>query len=71
MHSHLRPARKKQGLTQAEVAARVGRDQATVAKWEQGKHPVPSDIAPTLAKVLNLTVLQVLYGNAPQVSEVA
>ncbi|WP_414717122.1 helix-turn-helix domain-containing protein [Stenotrophomonas sp. UBA7606] len=71
MHSHLRPARKKQGLTQAEVAARVGRDQATVAKWERGQHPVPPDIAPTVAKVLGLTVLDVLYGDAAPTDEVA
>lgn len=71
MHSHLRPARKKQGLTQAEVAARVGRDQATVAKWEIGQHPVPAEIAPTLAKVLGITVLEVLYGDSAPVDEVA
>jgi len=63
MHSHLRQARKKQGLTQAEVAARVGRDQGTVARWETAQHPVPADIAPALADILGLTVLEVLYGD--------
>lgn len=62
MHSHLREARKKKGLTQAAVAAAIGRDQGTVAKYETGRHPVGLDVAPALAQVLELPLLEVLYG---------
>lgn len=62
MHSHLREARKKKGLTQAAVAAAIGRDQGTVAKYETGRHPVGIDVAPALAQVLELPLLEVLYG---------
>lgn len=62
MHSHLREARRRKGLTQAAVALAIGRDQATVSKYESGGSRVDPSVAPKLAEVLGLPVLDVLYG---------
>ena len=64
MHSHLRAARIQKGLTQAAVAAAIGRDQATVSKYESGSSKVDQAVAPKLAEVLGIGILEVLYGPA-------
>jgi transcriptional regulator with XRE-family HTH domain len=33
--------RKEAGLTQKELAFKIGIDQSTISKWEMGKHPIP------------------------------
>lgn len=45
----LRRARKRLGLTQAEVAELAGVTQGTVSKWETGKIPVGENEAARLA----------------------
>lgn len=35
--------RKKTGLTQGELGAKVGRIQRSVSRWESGAEPVPKD----------------------------
>ncbi len=37
----VRRIRKKLGLSQAKLAARLGVHPLTVSKWERGVHPVP------------------------------
>jgi transcriptional regulator with XRE-family HTH domain len=61
MSAHLRDARKKKGLTQAEVGNAIGRDQSTVSKYEAGSARVDVDVAPAYAEVLGVSIVDVLY----------
>jgi transcriptional regulator with XRE-family HTH domain len=48
----LREARKARGISQVELAARMGVDQPTVSKWENGtRYPWPHTIS-AMAKAL-------------------
>lgn len=49
-------ARKAAGLTQAELAAKVGVCRTAVAAWESGKSYPPADRLPTIAAALSCTV---------------
>jgi ribosome-binding protein aMBF1 (putative translation factor) len=48
----LRGARKREGLTQKEVAALLGISQTHISEMEHGKRPIGKDMARRLAKVL-------------------
>lgn len=61
MSNHLRQAREALGLTQAQVAEAIGRDQPAVSRYERGAKPDLS-IVPAYARVLGLTEVQVLFG---------
>ena len=61
MTTLLKTARKKRGLTQADVATALGRDQSTVSKYEAGSARPDVAIAPVYADLLGLTVVEVLY----------
>ena len=51
----LKQCRKKQGVSQAELAAKLGVTQQAVGKWESGKSsPDPSTVA-RIAELLNTT----------------
>lgn len=69
MHNHLKAARQKRGLTQAVVAAEIGRDQGTVSKYESGVTRVDPAVAPRLAELLGVPILDVLYGPQSSTSE--
>jgi len=43
--------RKKLGLSQARLAAKMGTTAATVSRWESGKRPIP-EIAARLLRLL-------------------
>ncbi len=47
-------ARGYRGLTQAELAARLGVSQSKVSSWEGGYHKVKPDILAEIAAVLNV-----------------
>lgn len=48
--------RTKAGLTQAELAEKVGYDRTTITRWEQGtREPFASQVK-AIAKVLNVDV---------------
>jgi transcriptional regulator with XRE-family HTH domain len=64
MSDHLRKAREALGLTQAQVAEAIGRDQPAVSRYERGARPDLS-IVPAYAKVLEITEMQVLFGATP------
>lgn len=38
----LRSIREELGLTQVELAARLGRNRTTIAKWEAGMEDIPA-----------------------------
>lgn len=44
------------GLTCAQIAERVERDPSTVYRWEIGEHRIPDDVKPQLARMLGVTV---------------
>ncbi|MEW6658270.1 MAG: helix-turn-helix transcriptional regulator [Thermodesulfobacteriota bacterium] len=48
----LRGARKREGLTQKELAALVGVSQTHISEMEHSKRPIGKDMARRLAKVL-------------------
>ena len=66
----LKQCRKKQGVSQAELASRLGVTQQAVGKWESGKSsPDPSTVA-RIAELLNTTAdyLRGLYRPVSNVS---
>lgn len=59
----LRKARQAAKLTQAELAAKVGRTQGEISKLERGKIPPPRiDEAETWAAALGVDPTQLSYG---------
>lgn len=71
MDNILKTARRKKGLTQAQVAAALGRDQSTVSKYETGAARPDAAIAPAYATLLGIGVLDVLYPEQQPTREVA
>jgi len=61
MRNDIREARKMKGLTQQQMAEAIGRDQATVARYEAGITEIGKDVAMPIATLLGLSVLDVLY----------
>ena len=58
----IREGRMRAGLTQAEVAARVGTTQSAIARWETGKAQPSLE---TLSRVLRACGLDLRIGLAP------
>ncbi|MBV9358565.1 MAG: helix-turn-helix transcriptional regulator, partial [Chloroflexi bacterium] len=56
--------RTRAGLSQAEVARRLGVDSSIPSLWEQGKRALPSQRLPGLADALGLREDQLLAGLA-------
>ena len=55
--SNLKFLREEQGLTQSEVAQKIGKDNTTIAKWESGdRKPTVQDLI-KICKVYNTTVI--------------
>lgn len=50
----LRGARQKEGLSQEELALKLGISQSDVSKMESGKRPIGKRMAGRLAQVLNI-----------------
>lgn len=50
----LRGARKREGLTQKQLAGLLGIGQAHISEMEHGKRPIGKEMARRLAKVLNV-----------------
>jgi transcriptional regulator with XRE-family HTH domain len=51
---NLRIARRKAGLSQRELAERMGRDQSRIAVWESGKRQPRIDTVVRLAEALEI-----------------
>lgn len=49
----LRGARHREGLTQAQLAAKIGVKPSHISEMEKGKRPMGKDMAKRLAKALN------------------
>jgi ribosome-binding protein aMBF1 (putative translation factor) len=50
----LRGARTKEGLSQVQLAQKLGIDQADLSKMENGKRPIGKKMAKKFAKVLRI-----------------
>lgn len=48
--------RKKQGLSQVQLAEKLNITQGAVSQWERGLSKPKSEILPELAKALNCTI---------------
>ena len=60
----LRDARKRAGLSQTEVACRLGKPQSYVAKCESGERRVDAIEALALARLYGMTVSALVDENA-------
>lgn len=60
----LEKIRRVSGITQTELAKKVGVQQNTVSQWESGKRNIPSYLLPVLADVLCCTI-DALFGRIP------
>lgn len=56
----LKDRRRELGLTQAQVAERVGADERLYRRWENAERSIPSGRLFFLARVFNTTVDEVL-----------
>ena len=54
--------RKKQGLTQAQLAEKLFITDRAVSKWETGRALPDSSIMLELCKILNISVVDLLNG---------
>jgi len=63
--ARLAQARKDRGLTQVQLAERLGLAQQTLAHYEVGRARVAADLLPTLAEVLELSLDELLIGQPP------
>lgn len=61
----VRDLRKEQDLTQAQLADLLGISQQLVALYERGQHRMPLDLLPEVARLLGVSVEEVL-GVTPQ-----
>jgi transcriptional regulator with XRE-family HTH domain len=61
----LKAARRNAGLTQADLAKRIGVSQARISSWEQGERHPDAFRLHGLAKALELDVLDLLPKGAP------
>lgn len=61
MANVLKIARLSAGLTQQQVADRLGCDQSAISRYEQDKADVSKELAPKYAELLKIDVLSVLY----------
>lgn len=52
--ANLKAARLRAGLTQTQVADRMGRKQASYAQWETGLYPPGLDVLADLAEALDV-----------------
>ena len=53
---NLKYLRLRAGLTQQELAAKVGVQHPTVSRWESGRQRIECDRLPLLAKVLDCSI---------------
>jgi transcriptional regulator with XRE-family HTH domain len=56
------------GLTQQQIADKLGLTQAAVKKWEKGKSMPSPKFFPKLARILHITGEEVTYLFAPEPS---
>lgn len=68
---HLTQLREAAGLTQQQLADRLGVHQSNIAFWERWDRPPRGDIVPKLAEVLGVTCDEVLAVKVAKVKRTA
>lgn len=58
--NRIRELRKAQKLSQLELAAKLGVDRSTIAKWETGAHSPRTDKLRMLARILDCSLEELL-----------
>jgi transcriptional regulator with XRE-family HTH domain len=58
----IKAARKREGMSQAELAKLVGRSQSAVAEWEAGETEPRRNIVETIARALNVSAFWLEIG---------
>ena len=61
--------RREQGLTQKDVANRLGICSKTVSKWETGKGFPDISLVSQLSKIFNVDISKLLDGELPQIKQ--
>ena len=69
LQDNIRNLRKNRGLTQEELAIRLNVVRQTVSKWEKGLSVPDAEMLQKLADILEVTVSQLLGGEAEQQSQ--
>ena len=62
MAKRIRAARKTVGMTQAELAEKMGLDQPTIANYERGHRAINVTDLPRLAEILEVSILYFFEG---------
>jgi transcriptional regulator with XRE-family HTH domain len=61
--AHLMALRGNAGLSQEDLAQRIGVPQQTIAFWEQSDKPPRSDVLPKIAEALGVSISILLFEN--------
>ena len=69
--STIRELREKKKMTQAELAGRLDVSDKTISKWETSKGLPDISLIEPLAKVLGISVVELLTGDNPHLSHYA
>lgn len=70
MELRIKEIRKAEGLTQQELAERVGVTRRIVGSWESGKTPIHLDDAERVSSALGCSIPELINGGmSPQQSE--
>ena len=60
MQTPLATARKRKGLTQAQLAGKIGKTRSTIAMYEAEKNDMPGAVLLSLSQVLGVSVDELL-----------
>ena len=69
LQENIKAFRQKKGMTQEELASRLHVVRQTVSKWEKGLSVPDADLLIRLAEVLEVSVAQLLGGEAETATE--
>lgn len=64
MRTDLIDQRKSKGLDQAALAKKIGLDQTSVSRIENGKQAIKPEVARKMARALGMDVLSILFPKA-------
>lgn len=66
----LKKLREEQGLTQTELARKLGKSLRTVQKYESGEIDIPLSMLYSISEVFNVTICFLVNCQAPETAKV-
>lgn len=57
----IRVRRKQAGLTQKQLAEKIGKVESTVRMWELGKNVPPADVIEKISKILDINYFELMF----------